>query len=90
VAYQPCVSCHRKFIGATVYSYVTWWDGADRHSFRFRHCDACASDLRNRTLEEADARDQDGDWHTAAGELGVFGDLVDATRSRTLAPLASA
>jgi hypothetical protein len=69
MAFEPCVSCHRKFVGPTVFTYVTWWVGEDRHSFRLRQCDACASEIRNSTLEAADARDQDGDWHSAAGEL---------------------
>jgi len=80
MAYEPCVSCHRKFIGATIFTYVTWWNGNDRHSYRLRQCDACASEIRNTTLESGDARDDQGDWHSAAGELVAAGKPVTLER----------
>ena len=69
MAFNPCVSCRNKFIGSTTYTYMTWWDGSDKFSYRFRQCVACASDLRNRAIAEGDVRCESGDWSNASEQL---------------------
>ena len=69
MAWEPCVSCGQRFVGATTYSYVTWFDGETRFSYRLRHCPSCAAELRNSALESGDFRDQDGDWKRAVDAL---------------------
>ena len=69
MAYEPCVSCGQPFIGSTTYTYLTWWDGAEKFAFRYRQCQACVAQLRNQCLESADKRSPDGDWISASGSL---------------------
>lgn len=61
MAYRPCVSCGRPFYGASEFTYVTWFSGEDRYSFRMLQCHGCASDLRNDISSVGDVR-RDGVW----------------------------
>ena len=71
MAFNPCVSCSDKFFGNTTYTYLTWWDGEKKFSYRFRQCVACASETRNNAALSADFRNADGEWETAVAQLGA-------------------
>lgn len=67
MAYQPCVSCSRNFYGGASFSYITWFEGEDRYSYRMRQCGACAAELRNGILDVADRR-SGADWVFATSD----------------------
>lgn len=70
MAYRPCLTCGQRFYGASNFTYVTWFDGEDRLSFRLAQCHHCASEFRNPVSEAADSRLQD-DWAAAPGAPAI-------------------
>lgn len=62
MAWDPCVSCGKPFHGPALFNYVTWYDGEERKSFRYRQCGSCSAELRNDASGRADRRGDDGKW----------------------------
>jgi len=60
VAYRPCLTCGQRFYGASEFTYVTWYVGEDKFSFRLTECRVCASDRRNAVSAVADVRSEQG------------------------------
>ena len=61
MAFRPCLTCGRNFMGSTQFTFVTYWVGEAKYRYRMCQCFACAAELRNTCATDGQV-EREGVW----------------------------